>query len=276
MISHSFTAIVVSCLIFVYSAGSQETPPAFNLTQQQRDDLAAPVIQALRNLQQQGGTALLDYLQNINLGNLDQPEPDESVDAVVGKSLSKLFFGDLRPFDQDRLLDGKNLVRTNDEYKTSISIYTMIDQLAKDESQALFEWLVSRSTKSPVTRCDKVVLASLPTDFNGFGDTFWTGTQNSWKALLTAKNPVYRLIAMRNLRFFEANADTLLFNYKTGLTERNTLLQHAAFEGLKLIGTPAAKAALQTFLNQHLPANDGSMPDGFDINATIREYLSPP
>lgn len=125
-------ATILYALVYVCSAGSQEPPPAFSLTQQQRDDLAAPVIDALRNLQQQGGTALMDYLQSVNLGALDQPEPNESADAVAGTSLSKPFFGDQRPFDRDRLLDGENLVRTNDEYKTSIALYVAIEQLLHD------------------------------------------------------------------------------------------------------------------------------------------------
>lgn len=273
MKTHLFVIVVYS-LAYVCSAVSQ-TPQPFSLTMQQRDALAAPVIDDLRNLQQQGVTSLLNYLQSINLGTLDQPEPSESAAAVAGTSLSKLFFGDLRPFDQDRLLDGENLVRTNDEFKTSIALYIAIENLLHDQSVSLINWLATRATKSPTTRCDKVVLACLPSEFNGFGSEFWNGTHNAWQTMLTAKNPAYRLLALRNARFFETNPTALLAHYQSGLTETNTLLQNAAFEGLMAIGTPAAKVALQSFLNQHWPANDGTMPNDFDINADIQEYLTP-
>ena len=274
LIQRHCTASVVCALIYISTAESQEAPP-FSLTPQQRDALAAPVIDTFRSVDQQGGAALIDYLQSMSLGTIDQPEPSESAEAIAGTSLSKVFFGSQRAFDRDRLLEGVNLVRTNDEYKTSVGLCAAIEKLLHDESLPLVQWLVGRAANAPATRCDKVVLASLPTEFNGFGTAFWNGSRNSWRAMLTAKNPVYRLIALRNVSIFEPDTATQLANYQSGLNETNTLLQNAAFEGLKVIGTPAAKAALQSFLNQHRPANDGTMPDDFDINAAMQEYLTP-
>jgi hypothetical protein len=212
----------------------------------------------------------------VNLGSLDQPEPGESAAALSGTSLSKPFFGNGGSFNRDRLLDGRGMVRTNDEYKTSIALCAVLEILAENQSTQLIEWLVSRSSRAPATRCDNVIRASLPNEFNGFSAQFWQTSRNHWKAMLTATNPAYRLIAMRNASFFETDAAVLLSNYQSGLNETNTLLQNAAFEGLKRIATPAARAALQTFLNQQRSANDGTMPEGFDINAAIQEYLNPP
>lgn len=275
LINRRLTAAVVCSVMYICSAAGQEPPPAFTLTPQQRDELATPVIDTFVSVEQQGATVVMDYLQNVNLGSLDQREPNESAEAVAGTSLSKLFFGRERPFDRGRLLEGANLVRTNEEYKASIAVCAAIETLLHYQSVPFVQWLVTRSAKAPATRCDKVVLASLPTELNGLSSTFWSESQSSWKAMLPAKNPVYRLIALRNAHFFETDAATLLGDYQSGLNEKNTLLQHAAFEGLKLMGTPAARAALQTFLNQQRPANDGTMPDAFDINAAIREYLNP-
>lgn len=267
--------ITVFCLLVYVCSSSSQEPPSFHLTQQERGELANPLIDNLRNLHQNGGSSLIDYLKGLKLGTLDQTESGESTAAIAGTSLSKLFFEDQPPFDLDRLLDGNNLVRTSDEFKTSIALYTVIEMLLHDESTSLIQWLVTRSIKAPATRCDKVVLTSLPSEFNGFSGAFWNGSYASWKAMLTAKNPVYRLIALRNVHFFETDSAILLADYQNGLNESNTLLQNAAFEGLKRLGTPAARASLQSFLNLNRPANDGTMSEDFDINATIQQYLNP-
>ena len=249
--------------------------PTFSLSQEQRDELAGSVIAALRSVQQQGGTALTDYLQGVDLATLDQPEPDESADAVAGVSLSKPFFGNQRAFDRDRLLDGVKLVRSNDEYKVSIALYSVIEQLLADQAIPLIQWLAGRATRSPATRCDKVILASLPNEFTGFTASFWNGSRALWNGMLTAKNPVYRLIALRNARFFEPDRAQLLRDYQSGLHEKNTALENAAFEALQAMTGPAPRTMLQGFLNEHHPANDGTMPESFDINAAIQDYLNP-
>ena len=266
------TVWLFCCVILTHG---EDLPPSFSLTQQQRDDLATPVIDALRGIQQQGGTALINKLQDASLGDLDKPESGEPSDATSGKSLSRCFFGNARPFESDNILDATNLVKTNEEYKTSIFLYASIEQLSYQQNSSLIQWLASRSTAVPATRCDKIILASLPTDFHGFSESFWDASRGFWKLLLTAKNPIYRLIALRNVRSFEPDISLVLLAYKNGLNEYNTLLQNAAFEGLKSIGTAQARELLQSFLNLGKLANDGTMPDAFDINAAVLEYLNP-
>jgi len=143
-----------------------------------------------------------------------------------------------------------------------------------EESPDLIPWLAQRSSHIPATRGDKVILASLPEEFLGLSADSWTASKSSWQTMLTARNPVYRLIALRNASHFETEPASLTAIYRTGLGETNTLLQNAAFQGLNRLGTPAARAALQEFLDQNKPANDRTMPDAFDINAAIKEYLT--
>lgn len=225
--------------------------------------------------EQQGAAGLLQYLQTINLGTLDQAEPNETADAISGVSLSKPFVGDSSRLSVDSLFGGR-IVRSIDEYKTSIKLAVLLDGLQDTKLSEVMDWFAARATRAPATRADRIMVFLMSGDFSGLPASYWQTKKAQWDGFLSAKNPAHRLIAIQNVRLFESNRTQLLANYQSGLHEKNTALQNAAFEGLKLMTGTEPRTMLQGFLNEQHAANDGTMPEGFDINAAIQEYLNPP
>jgi len=275
MNTNYFKCIRLIALLLVVS-GALACPAQqgeLKLTDNQRDQLLTPVLDDLRKLNKQGEPAVAQYLKSLNLGSLDNAEPNETAEALDGISLSKPFFGPGRNFNSDKLLAGSNIVVSQDEYKKSFIVYSLLEYLLAAQNPEFVRWLANRSTRIPSTRGDLIVIASLPDKLNGFSSQFWKSSAQQWKVMLTAKNPAYRLLALRNAQFFETDAIALLNDYKNGLQEKNTVLQNASFEELKRVQSSDVRVVLRKFLNDAHVGNDRTMPKHFDINAEIREFL---
>ncbi|RYD69653.1 MAG: hypothetical protein EOP84_28055 [Verrucomicrobiaceae bacterium] len=269
-------ALVALYIMLLQASNAQEWELPETITAAQRNQERIAVMSQMNGIEtQQGDDGLLQHLQTLNLGTLDQPESGESPDAVSGASLSKPFFGKSALYSSEKLFAGRRLVQTVEEFRTSVALAILFSSLQDNKFNEVIDWVATRSTRAPSTRADRIIVFLTSGDFSGIPVSYWQAKKGQWNAMMTAKNPAIRLIALRNAHLFEPDRAQLLQNYQSGLHEKNTVLQNAAFEGLKMIAGTEPRTMLQGYLNEQRPANDGTMPVGFDINAEIREYLNP-
>jgi len=157
-----------------------------------------------------------------------------------------------------------------------VALAMLFNGLQDTKLSEVIDWIATRASRHPATRADRIIVFLASGDYGGLPASYWQAKKTQWDGFLSAINPAHRLIALQNVQFFEPNRTTLLSAYQSGLNEKNTALQNAAFEGLKLVTGAEPRAMLQNFLNAQRPANDGTMHEAFDINVAIQEYLNPP
>lgn len=207
--------------------------------------------------------------------SLEGPIPNETKDVYEGRSLPSFYLGPRPPgYDTSDILGGKKFGATEDEQRFSRRSLWVIPSLAERESVELFRWMESRSKQLPPNSADLVLGVALQSAFYEVSEKFWNVTREDWRRMLRAKNPVYRLLAMERLPYFETNSLRKVEACDAALRETNTIFQYWALQDLEPVGGPASVKLIEDFLKRTPATNDGTIWGDTDIVEVAHETLA--
>jgi len=259
-----FGLTLISCFI---SADGADSP--IRLATYDTNVTALQVHHELTNAVAKGKGELTRILLSRLPQSLEAPLSLENSDVRKGKSLPAFFLDPRFPGrDFENVMTGARYGRGADEFRASIRLLFVIPQLANAQSVELVDWLVTRGKRLPPTPTDVIASIALGScSLDRASNDFWNATAPKWRRMLSAKNPVYRLIALQQVRYFEKDQNKAVDSYTRALQEKNTIFQFVAVQELERIGGSEARVAIKKFLDRNPIPDDGTL--GFDIDVVV-------
>lgn len=241
-----------------------------------------------------------------NCVNVEAPnpfgEPISTMSALVSKALGddisiandREALGEVLPaafFDNPRIdpieacWSGRIFVRSAYEVWAVIRFSVCVNQLLYDCDPELPFWMAEQSSRLPPSRGD-ILLAWILVDspyyypthpFTSCTENDWKATKEAWRTMLAAPNPIYRLVALRNVPYFSSSDEETLHAYTNALNERSTLFQYTAIQGILATKLPSGVDLIRRFLEKDdVVPNDGTLLElehTLDVREEARKVL---
>jgi len=270
----------LTCVMFITLLCDATTVPAKEISDEAVERISREALNDLSKVQSSKTPDWMSVLKN-NISNLDARKADRE-DVKNGRILPKRWFIDEANrvnnsmYALENLLTGKYLSQNEEEFRNLLMTFHSIGELIQNESTELFEWLSNRVDQLPPSKGDVVIYFAFyeGSSFDKCSKEFWHASAASWKKMLTAKNPVYRLIALERAGYFEKDRKNLLQTYERGLKEQNTIFQSVALSGLRQLGGKEAKEMIEDFLKGKPVENDGTLDPEGNIREDAKDVLS--
>jgi hypothetical protein len=222
-----------------------------------------------------GPGQMLLLLTNRISPTLTKALPREMQEVYSGTCLPSFFHNRAVPGEvMSDILTGTRFGSTEEEFTISRRWLKLLPELIHIESTKTVQLLKSRSERLPPDSIDLVVFVALQgVSWDRLSGDFWRKTRADWRRMLTAKNPVYRLVALQNISFFETSRRKALSECDSALRENNTIFQFWALQELQRLGGQAAVKSIEAFIGRRPHPNDGTLSLDLDIVSIAKEAL---
>ena len=211
--------------------------------------------QKLDQLTSRGGneSEVKKHLTNL-FANLSAIAPEVPVDGTQdgGSSLPDAFLevfpnGSTGGTYENQLLSADLPWITDDTLYELRSLLAAPQVLAQRRPDVLLDFVTQQLNHLPPTQADFVLYYSTITAIREHQPKTETANKNRWLELRSAKNPIYRLLALKSARWVSEDEQTLLDFYRSYLGEQDSALHLAARDEINALNTVAAAELLGEF-----------------------------